>query len=60
MLNILHMQYMIYVKCGTYIIFNCFIMLKLNNLFNICVLNDLYVFDTYTECRYYINMCVYV
>ena len=46
MLNILHMQYKIYVKCGTFIILNCLIMLELNNLFNNCVLNDLYVFYT--------------
>ena len=52
-------QYKIYVKCGTFIILNYLIMLKLNNLFNICVLNDLYVFYTYTKCRYCINMCVY-
>ena len=60
MLNILHIQYKIYIKYKTFIIFNCLLMLKLNNLFNICVLNDLYVFYTYTKCRYYINMCVYV
>ena len=60
MLNILHMEYKIYVKCGTFKILNYLIMLKFNNLFNICILNDLYVFYTYMKCRYCINMCVYV
>ena len=59
-MNILHLQYKIYVKCGTFIILNCLIRLKLNHLFNICVLNDLYVLYAYTKCRYCINMCVYV
>ena len=47
-------------KYGTFIILNCLIMLKLNNLFNICVLNDLYILFTYTKCRYCIYICVYV
>ena len=41
-----HAIFKIYVKCGTFIILNCLIMLELNNLFNICVLNDLYVLYT--------------
>ena len=40
-------KYKIYVKYGTFIIFNCLIILKLNNLLNICALNDLYVFYLY-------------
>ena len=59
MLNTRHMQYKIDVKCRDLHNFELFdIKLKLNDLFNICVLNDLYVFYTYTKCRYCINMCV--
>ena len=59
MLNILHMQYKIYVKCGTLIILNCLIMLELNNLFKICVLNDLYVFYTLRNADI-VLICVYM
>ena len=30
------------------------------NVFNMCVLNDLYVFYTYSKCIYCIIMCIYV
>ena len=49
MLNIRQMQYKIYVKCGTFIILNCLIILKLNNFYNIYVLNDLYIYSIHTR-----------
>ena len=67
MLNILHMQYKIYVKCGTFIILNYLIMLELNYLFNICVFYTLrnadivlicvYMNDIYIQCFIVVHNC---
>ena len=51
-INIRKMQYKIYVKCRTVIILNCLVILKLNNLLNICM----YMY--YIYCVFVVHNCV--